>query len=129
MYIDPKTKKPQLIEYYYKVGKYAETGKKDTMTGDLDKKSQYILELLKEKEEIEGNLAGFGCIHHIYKTFIEIQEELKNDIKKFVREKHQINMHLETLLTEFEDLAESIGRQEGNLKTHRAKFKAIKYLL
>lgn len=66
MYYDEKTNKMKVLKDLYKVGKYAENEKKDLIHQDLQKKQEYIIELLNDKEQIEENLACFGCIHNIY---------------------------------------------------------------
>lgn len=98
MYQD-KRGKERNIQVFYKCGRYAEKEKNLTMINDIQSTSEYILELIIDKESLEEQLAAFGSIHYIYvrvllfiyflqKTFKEVQEDIKLDIKKYLREKN-----------------------------------------
>eukprot|EP00347_Sterkiella_histriomuscorum_P013604 403364082 len=117
------------IQEVYHIGKFEEREKKDTLMKDLEKKQDHIMDLIVTKENLEETLAPFGNIHHIYKTFKEVQEDIKQDIKKYIREKHQIYTYLNQLIQDFDKNRETIGLQEGNMKTQLARFKAVYYLL
>jgi hypothetical protein len=50
----------------YRVGRFAESEKKDLLLKDLEIKQEHIIMLLDDKEGIEEQLASFGSIHYIY---------------------------------------------------------------
>ena len=54
----------------YRVGKFAESGKKDLLLKDLELKQEHIIMILYDKEGIEEQLASFGSIHYIYVRII-----------------------------------------------------------
>ncbi|CDW82160.1 UNKNOWN [Stylonychia lemnae] len=130
IYTKGQGKKAKLlpISEFYRIGKFEERDKKDTMMKDLEKKQEYILELLVQKESLEEQLAPFGNIHYIYKTFKEVQEDIKQNVKKYRREKNQIFKYLNQLVLDFEENRETIGIQEGKMKMFTAKYKAAKIL-
>ncbi|TNV83239.1 hypothetical protein FGO68_gene4856 [Halteria grandinella] len=117
------------IEGTYKIGRFAEKAKADTMQKDLDAKQAHLIEQLQDKEQVEEQLAAFGSIHSIYKTFNDVQEDIKLEIKRHYREKAQIVRYLETLSEDFAQNQQTIGTQEWKLRSHQAKFKAVYFLL
>lgn len=66
LYKDATTGLARDFDSFYKKGRYQEATKKDVIMRDLEAKQEHIMELLKEKEAYEEQLAPFGNIHHIY---------------------------------------------------------------
>ena len=123
LYLDNKGRMREFTDFY-RVGRYEEKEKRDLLLKDLEKKQEFILLLLVEKEGIEEQLVSFGSIHHIYKTFKDTQDEMRGDIRTFVKEKHKVAFYLNALMADFEGNALSIGKQEGFIKIEKAKYKA-----
>lgn len=90
--------KTQPLDVFYKSGQFAEKDKVDAMLKDIDAKQAHINDMLEDKELVEEQLATFGSIHNIYvrvfqnnylqKTFKEVQEEVKLEIKRHIRDKN-----------------------------------------
>ncbi len=89
------------------------------MLKDLELKQAHVDELLKQKDHLDVTIAPFASIHSIYvskeaitlqKTFNEVQEEIKLEIKRHFREKAEIGKHLENLTQEFDESHLLIGR-------------------
>lgn len=57
-------------ESLYKMGKFEEKEKVDTMFKDIQLKQKHIEDMLVDKEAVEEQLASFGSIHHIYVRII-----------------------------------------------------------
>jgi hypothetical protein len=51
-----------------------------------------------------------------------VQNEIKQSIKKYLREKNQTFVYLQTIGMEFNMNFEKIGLQEYALRTHKAKY-------
>lgn len=118
-----KDQKDRLFKKIYKVGRYMEPEKRDVMLRDLEKKQNFIIALLIEKENLEEQLVSFSCIHDVYvryyvqlltfpfqKSYKDIQEDIKGDIKKFMRDKHQIQIFMENIADEFDKHVYHIGK-------------------
>jgi hypothetical protein len=65
LYID-KRGKPMEFSTLYKIGKFGEPEKKDLLLRDIEKKHEYIIDLIRNKEHVEEQLAAFASIHNIY---------------------------------------------------------------
>lgn len=60
------------IESVIHVGRLGELSKRDTMLEDIEAKSKYVSELLKQKELLEVEMAPAGVINFIYRHLSEI---------------------------------------------------------
>ena len=91
------------IEAVIHVGRLGELDKRDTMLTDIEAKSKYVAELLKKKEVLEVEMAPAGVVNFIYRHLSEIQEELRSQIKVFVRHKSSMVHLLEMMLGTFKE--------------------------
>jgi len=60
------------LEDIIAVGRFGEIGKRDTLMLDLEKKAEFIDELIRQKEDREVELAPEGVFSHLYGTLEEI---------------------------------------------------------
>ena len=73
-------------------------------------------------------MAPFGAIQYIHRSFKEIQQELKYNVKEYGREKHRIERDLEGLTESFKESAVSIAEREMLLRKLRTKSEAADFL-
>ena len=78
---------------------------------DLSSKAQYIAELLRQKEELEEEMAPHGAFPCVGSTLIKITTELKVDVRSFVRQKRRMMELLEQMLVKFESNNETVREQ------------------
>jgi len=117
------------IESVIHVGRLGETEKRDTMLADIEAKSKYVSELLKKKEELEVEMAPAGVVNFIYNHLAEIQEELRGQIKVFVRHKASMVHLLELMLNSFKENNNKAVEQTKNLRREAAKERAFECIL
>jgi len=99
------------------------------MLADIEAKSKYVSELLKKKEELEVEMAPAGVVNFIYKHLAEIQEELRGQIKVFVRHKASMVRLLELMLQTFKENNNKAVEQTKNLRREAAKERAFECIL
>ena len=99
------------------------------MLADIEAKSKYVSDLLKKKEELEVEMAPAGVVNFIGKHLITIQEELRAQIKVFVRHKASMVRLLELMLRTFKDNNNKAVEQTKTLRREAAKERAFECIL
>ena len=99
------------------------------MLADIEAKSKFVQELLKQKEELEVEMAPAGVINFIYKHLAEIQEEIRGQIKVFVRHKASMVHLLELMLKSFKENNNKAIEQSRDLRREAAKERAFECIL
>ena len=117
------------IESIIHCGRLGEIEKRDTMLADIEAKSKFVQELLHQKEELEVEMAPAGVVNFIYKHLAEIQEELRGQIKVFVRHKASMVHLLELMLKTFKDNNNKAIEQSKDLRREAAKERAYECIL
>lgn len=91
----------------YKIGSRvdkADVAKRDALILDLSSKSNSLITELLEKESKEEELACYGNIHFIHKTFDQVKAHLKSDIKRYKKERHKIKSFLDEIVEMFKGI-------------------------
>lgn len=70
--MDKNGTKRENFTKYFRVGRLPETGRKETMLTDIEKKQAHLIELIEKKEEVEEAMCSAGNIQHVYRSLNEV---------------------------------------------------------
>jgi hypothetical protein len=97
-----------LFEEGYRIGALSRVAvqdreKRNALILDLNAKDGFLIQQLKEKEGKERELACYGNIHFIHKTFEQVKASLRTDTKRYKRDRHKIKEFLDQIVDIFEN--------------------------
>lgn len=109
------------VEQIVRVGRLGDPKKRDLLMDDIDAKMVRIKEVLKQKEDLETEMAPAGVVNFIYGNLGNIQDEIRHDIMAFVSHKAQMVRRLEEMLRIFKDSNLELMNQEKDVSRNSAK--------
>jgi hypothetical protein len=84
---------------------------------------------VREKEDMEVDLAPKGVYHHVHIRLVEIQKELRDSIKSFVINKSTMVQLLEEILRTFNGSISEFGEQLNDIRRETAKARALECIV
>lgn len=120
-----------MFEDGYKIGALSRVAvqdreKRNALILDLNAKDNYLIQQLKEKEGKERELACYGNIHFIHKTFEQVKTSLRTDIKRYKRDKHKVKEFLDQIVDIFDH--GTLVSDKTDQKTSKANLAALEVL-
>ena len=117
-----------LFEDGYRIGAQSRVAvqdrdKRNALIADLNAKDSFLIEQLKQKESKEQELACYGNIHFIHKTFDQVKSSLRTDIKRYKRDKHRIKEFLDQMVDIFD--SGCLYSDKTQYKKNRANLTAL----
>lgn len=120
-----------LFEDGYRIGARSRVAvqdrdKRNALIADLNAKDSFLIEQLKQKEGKERELACYGNIHFIHKTFDQVKGSLRTDIKRYKRDRHRIKEFLDQMVDIFQ--SGCLYSDKTQYKKSRANLTALQFL-
>ena len=120
-----------LFENGYRIGAQSRVAvqdrdKRNALIADLNAKDSFLIEQLKQKESKERELACYGNIHFIHKTFDQVKGSLRTDIKRYKRDRHRIKEFLDQMVDIFQ--SGCLYSDKTQYKKNKANLTALQFL-